>query len=104
MRIPELLDLINQLVKSTELEKKERISLASNIKKQYRITMRDFKYSGKEISIKTLKSLIIPLIENYGSIKDLNSINETIQIMVQDYDIEIQEHQLMVCQVSIFQK
>ena len=87
MRIPELLDLINQLVKSTELEKKERISLASNIKKQYRITMRDFKQSGKEISIKTLRSLITPLIENYGSIKDLNAINETIQIMVQDYDI-----------------
>lgn len=86
MKIPELLNLINELVSNEELTKKERNSLASNIKKQYGITMKDLRYCAREISIRNLRSLISPLIENYDSIKDLNSINEVLQTMAEDYD------------------
>ena len=86
MKIPELLNLINELVSNEKLTKKERNSLASNIKKQYGITMKDLRYSGREISIRNLRSLISPLIENYDSVKDLNSINEVLQTMAEDYD------------------
>ena len=86
MKIPELLNLINELVSNEKLTKKERNSLASNIKKQYGITMKDLRYSGREISIRNLRSLIRPLIENYDSVKDLNSINEVLQTMAEDYD------------------
>ena len=86
MKIPELLNLINELVSNEQLTKKERNSLASSIKKQYGITIKDLRYSGREISIRNLRSLIRPLIENYDSVKDLNSINEVLQTMAEDYD------------------
>lgn len=86
MKIPELLNLINELVSNEKLTKKERNSLASSIKKQYGITIKDLRYSGREISIRNLRSLIRPLIENYDSVKDLNSINEVLQTMAEDYD------------------
>lgn len=86
MKIPELLSLIDELVSNDELTKSQKKSLASQIKKQYAITLRDLRYKGKEISIGNLRSLIKPLIENYESVKDLNSINEILQTMTEDLD------------------
>lgn len=86
MKISELLSLINELVSNETLTKKERTSLASNIKKQYGITMKDLRYRGNKISIRSLRGLISPLIKNYDSVKELNSINELLQKMAEDYD------------------
>lgn len=86
MKIPELLSLIEELVSNKKLTPKERKSLASNIKKQYGITIKDLRCSGREISIINLRSLINPLIKNYNSVKDLNSVNELLQTMAEDYD------------------
>jgi len=86
MRIPELLNLVYELIDNTELTKKEKNSLAANIKKQYGITVKDFRTAGKEITTINLRRLIYPLIKNYDSIKDINSINEVIQTMTEDFD------------------
>lgn len=93
MKKQELLELITELSTNTELTKKERNSLASKIKKQYAIMMRDLKYNGKKISIENLRNLINPLTENYDNIKELNSINEMIQTIIQDYDIAYIENE-----------
>ena len=85
MRIPELLNLVYELIDNTELTKKEKNSLAANIKKQYGITVKDFRTAGKEITTINLRRLIYPLIKNYDSIKDINSINEVIQTMTEDF-------------------
>lgn len=85
MKISELLNMINKLVNDKEILPRERKSLASNIKKQFGITIRELKRNGKEISIENLRNLIKPLIENYDSVKDLNSINEVLQTMAENY-------------------
>ena len=86
MKISELVKLINELVCNKNLTKNMRYSLASKIKKQYGITMKDMKSNGKKISIENLRTLVRPLIENYDSVKDLNSINEVLQTIAEDYD------------------
>lgn len=86
MKIPELLNLINELVNNKELTPSEKKSLSSQIKRQYAITLKDLRCNGKEISIGNLRRLIAPLIKNYESVKDLNSINEILQTMIEDLD------------------
>ena len=85
MKIPELQKLINQLTDTDDLSLKEKKSLASKIKKNYNITMQDLRKNGQNISLDNLKKLINSLIEDYDKIKDIETINEIIQIMVEDY-------------------
>lgn len=84
MKIPKLLALINEFVNGENLSDKEKKSLASNIKRQYNMTIQELRGKGREISIQDLRSLISPLIENYEDVKEFNSLNETIQIMAND--------------------
>ena len=86
MKIPELLNLINTFVNTTEASEKAKRSLASSIKKHYNITMHELKVNGISMRIENLRSLISPLMKNYETIKNYNSINEVMQTMAEDLD------------------
>ena len=86
MKINELEDLVKKFANSKNLSENERKSLASNIKRQFNITIQNYKSRGKKISFVSLKKLITPLIENYDDVKNYNSINEFIQIISKEME------------------
>ena len=84
MKIPKLVELVETFVEEKDITEKEKKSRAANIKKQYKITLQELKANGRIISFQDLQRLMKPLIENYDWIKDNNSINETLQSMVEE--------------------
>lgn len=90
MKIPELIDLINEFVFGKDLETEEKLnekhkkSKASNIKRQYNMLIQNKKASGKKIQLRDLKKLIAPLLENYQEVSKYEPINETLQLMAED--------------------
>lgn len=90
MKIPELIDLINEFVFGKDLETEEKLnekhkkSKASNIKRQYNMLIQNKKASGKKIQLRDLKKLMAPLLENYQEVSKYEPINETLQLMAED--------------------
>lgn len=90
MKIPELIDLINEFVFGKDLATEEKLnekqkkSKASNIKRQYNMLIQNKKASGKKIQLRDLKKLMAPLLENYQEVSKYEPINETLQLMAED--------------------
>lgn len=84
MKIPELANLINEFVSNEELTEREKKSRIANIKRQYQMTIQDFKKRDIHISLHDLRQLFRPLLENYENIKDYSSINEVLQLMAEE--------------------
>ena len=68
MKIPELIDLINEFVFGKDLATEEKLnekqkkSKASNIKRQYNMLIQNKKASGKKIQLRDLKKLIMHML------------------------------------------
>lgn len=90
MKIPELIDLINEFVSGKDLATEEKLnekqkkSKASNIKRQYNMLIQNKKASGKKIQLRDLRKLMAPLLENYQEVSKYEPINETLQLMAED--------------------
>ena len=90
MKIPELIDLINEFVFGKDLATEEKLnekqkkSKASNIKRQYNMLIQNKRASGKKIQLRDLKKLMAPLLENYQEVSKYEPINETLQLMAED--------------------
>lgn len=87
MSINEIESLIKKLVEEENMSDKERKSLSARIKRLYNIEKQELKSNGDNFSFEDLNELINILIENYEKVKDIETINEVMQEIAEDYDL-----------------
>lgn len=80
--IEEIKDLIRQLVEENDGNK---VSIASKIKNKYKTYRKETRKKGK-LNEQITKEIVSYLLKNYESIKEYEPINETFNLLIEDYN------------------
>ncbi len=84
MKIPELVELINEFAYNDQLTEKEKKSNASGIKRQYLMIIQELRKKDRRIALQDLRKMFRPLLDNYENIKEYSAINEVLQLMAEE--------------------